>query len=97
MKDKAKLVDRHIQEYLKAKIMIESKISCVHLKPHVVDFYRYIEYAISQLDVDSRLIIFNDFMAKNKGYWYLDYYSMSTYYRLRTIAINKFLDCLEDA
>lgn len=97
MKDKIKLVDRHIQHYLKAKIQIESKIACVHLKPHIVDFYRYVDFTLSQLDEDSKLIITNDFINKNKGYWYLDYYSVSTYYRLRNIAINKFLDCLEGA
>ncbi len=96
MKDKIKLVERHIQKYLTSKILVESRISAIHLKPHIVDFYRYIQYAIDQLDEDSKMIIFNDFMAKNKHNWYLDYYSISTYYRLRTTAINKFLDCLEE-
>lgn len=95
MNDKIMLVDRHIQKYLQAKIQIESKISNIAQRPHVIDFYRYIQYAIDQLDEDSKTIIFNDFMAKKNRNWYLEFYSLSTYYRLRKIAIIKFLDCLD--
>ncbi len=95
MKDKIKLVEKHIEMYLVAKVKIESTISGIHLKPHVVDHYKYVHYAINQLEEELRLIIFNDFMAKNKRNWYLEYFSTSSYYRLRKVAIEKFLNCLE--
>lgn len=94
--EKIKLVERHIRKYLQAKIQIESSISNYANRPHIVDFYRYIQYVIDQLDEDSRMIIFNDFMARKNRNWYLEFYSASTYYRLRKIAIDKFVDCLEE-
>jgi hypothetical protein len=94
MNQKIMLVDWHIKKYLQAKILIESSISNITQRPHVIDFYRYIQFAIDRLDEDSKTIIFNDFMAKKNHNWYLEFYSLSTYYRLRKIAVNKFLDCL---
>lgn len=94
MDKEIKLVDWHIKKYLQAKILIESSISNIGNRPHIIDFYRYIQFAIDQLDEDSKTIIFNDFMAKKNRNWYLEFYSLSTYYRLRKIALNKFLDCL---
>ena len=95
MKEKIVLVEWNIKRYLQAKVLIESTISNITQRPHVIDYYRYIQFAFDQLDEDSRTIIFNDFMAKKNRNWYLEFYSLSTYYRLRKIAILKFLDCLE--
>jgi len=95
MKDKIMLVEWHIKRYLQAKILIESSISNISQRPHVIDYYRYIQFAFDQLDEDSKMIIFNDFMKKKNRNWYLELYSLSTYYRLRKIAILKFLDCLD--
>lgn len=55
---------------------------------------RIIDTVISFLDEDSRLIITNEFMYKSKSTWYLNYYSKSTFYRLKNEAMIHFLDCL---
>ena len=39
-----------------------------------------------------RMILENSFMKKNNLYWWVDYYSKTTYYRLRSKAIKSFLN-----
>ena len=39
-----------------------------------------------------RMILENTFMKKNNLYWWVDYYSKTTYYRLRSKAVKSFLN-----
>lgn len=50
-----------------------------------------LDYAISQLDEDSQRIIYFDFVYRNDKYWWREFYSKSTYYRLKNIALDTFL------
>lgn len=50
---------------------------------------------LSIIDADSRRILENDFINVKEPGWYLDYYSKSTYYRLKNIALNRFIDMFE--
>ncbi len=50
-----------------------------------------IDYIISSLDEDSQRILYFDFVYKNNKYWWREYYSKSTYYRLKNIAMDAFL------
>ncbi len=50
------------------------------------------DYIISKLDVESQRIIYSDYVVKQPQYWYLKFYSKSTYYRLKNIALDKFLE-----
>lgn len=82
-KDKIDLINFLFNRYRMAKLKNENQ--CL---------VRIIDQIISFLDEDSRLIITNEFMYKSKNSWYLDYYSKSTYYRLKNEAMINFLDCL---
>ena len=50
-----------------------------------------LDYAISQLDEDSQRIIYFDFVYRNNRYWWREYYSKSTYYRLKNVALDLFI------
>ena len=56
------------------------------------------EFIISCLSEESRRIIEKDFLYKDKKDWWVLYYSRSTYYRLKTRAMEEILyyfNCLE--
>ena len=56
------------------------------------------EFILSCLSEESRLIIEKDFLYKDKKDWWVLYYSRSTYYRLKTRAMEEILyyfNCLE--
>ena len=53
-----------------------------------------VENALKELDVDEQRIIQKSYIENNTDLWYLDYYTKSTYYRLKTKALSKFLHCL---
>ncbi len=50
-----------------------------------------LDYIISQMDEDSQRIIYFDFVYRNEIYWWREFYSKSTYYRLKNIALDTFL------
>ena len=49
------------------------------------------ERALRALSDPYRTIIKNTFLIKKDTYWWVDFYPKTTYYRLRTRAINSFL------
>lgn len=56
------------------------------------------EFILSCLSEESRRIIEKDFLHKDKKDWWVLYYSRSTYYRLKTRAMEEILyyfNCLE--
>lgn len=53
-----------------------------------------LEGALSRLSPEERLIIENDFISKKDKLWYLDYFSRSTYYRIKKHSMTTFLNCL---
>lgn len=55
-----------------------------------------LDYAISKLDEDSQRIIYFDFIYRNDKYWWRNFYSKSTYYRLKNIALDSFLTTTAD-
>lgn len=56
--------------------------------------YQQIQMTLDRLSVEQRQIIINDFIIKQDKNWYLEFYSRSTYYRLKNDAMNSFLNCL---
>lgn len=56
--------------------------------------YQQIQVSLDCLSVEQRQIITNDFIKKQEKNWYLEFYSRSTYYRLKNEAMNAFLNCL---
>lgn len=53
-----------------------------------------IDSTIEECTRNTQLIIMNEYF-KNKEYdWYLGYFSRSSFYRLKRLAIEEFIDCL---
>lgn len=52
------------------------------------------ESALEAIPDSLREIIVREFLDENTEGWYYNYYSKSTFYRLRQKAISEFLDCL---
>lgn len=63
----------------------------------IESYYRYvrvIDLIISKLSSDTKIIILNDFFEDRDNKWYLEYFTKSTYYRLKKKAVNEFINCL---
>ena len=63
-------------------------------------YYDYINSLLQQLNEDEKRIIFKDYFNINNNivvdkYWYLNYYSKSTYLILKQQAIDKILHLLK--
>ena len=87
------------REYIKNKMIIEDVLEKGIKYPkerfkssHTI--VNRIENALKILDEDDRLIIQKELIEGERGYWYLEYFSSSTYYRHRDRAYENFLHCL---
>ncbi|MEI7668393.1 MAG: hypothetical protein WCI62_05325 [Erysipelotrichaceae bacterium] len=56
----------------------------------------YVRVVLEELSIDERRILVRDFIETSDRNWWMDYYSKSTYYRLKNEAIKHFLDCLHN-
>jgi len=54
----------------------------------------HIENVIESLDERERFILEKEVLEGKTGNWYLEYFSMPSYYRLRRKAYSEFLRCL---
>lgn len=55
-----------------------------------------VEYALSLLKKEEKRIFENDFLDnQQQKYWWRNYYSKSTYYRLKYQAMKTFLHCFK--
>ena len=90
---------------LLSKAYINSKRLLLEAEQHVISIgessfkassfiVKHIEYCLNSLDIKSRIIIQNEVIEGKTGKWYLEYFSASTYYRLRKKAYEDFLRCL---
>ncbi len=55
---------------------------------------RHIENVVDCLEESDQFIIRKEVIEGKRGNWYLDYYSSTSYYRLRSKAYENFLRCL---
>lgn len=53
-------------------------------------FINHVEFCLSLLNSEERMIIYKDFIQCEDGLWYVDKWSRSTFYRIRSNAIDKF-------
>ncbi|MFV0396386.1 MAG: MG284/MPN403 family protein [Coprobacillaceae bacterium] len=60
-------------------------------KDELAGVVRSFEYIISLLTEESKRIIENDFIFKKKNGWWREYYAKTTYYRLKTRAMEEML------
>ena len=55
---------------------------------------RHIENVVDCLEENDQFIIRKEVIEGKRGNWYLEYYSSTSYYRLRDKAYDNFLRCL---
>jgi hypothetical protein len=53
-----------------------------------------IEQALEELDHDEHAILTHENLENAPKNWWMDYYSKSTYYRIKHRAYKRFIDCL---
>ncbi len=53
-----------------------------------------IHETLKYLSYEEQRLLNNDFLMPITKNWWMDYYAKSTYYRLRYVAVSRFLDCL---
>lgn len=86
--------------YLVAKNKINNcKMLCEEDKDALLDYQRYIhkiEKVFSLLDSVEQEIINNDFFYQSYPYWWTGIYSKTTYYRLRSNAVRKFVKAYDE-
>ena len=59
-------------------------------------FLRWMQYAMDRLSKDERMILEKEFILYEDRDWWYEYYSRSTYYRMKQKAMDAFLDCLQE-
>jgi len=58
-------------------------------------YLRWVHYALCSCSKESQIIIEKEFILHEDKNWWYDYYSRSTYYRMKHKAMNEFLCCLQ--
>ena len=58
------------------------------------DYLFLIDETLSRLSVEEQSVLRNDFLSPLSKNWWMEFYSKSTYYRLRHLAVDRFLHCL---
>jgi len=58
------------------------------------DLQYHIMDTLYLMDLESQRILINEFIDKRQHDWWKQYYSRSTFYRLKSIATENFLRCL---
>lgn len=62
--------------------------------PFEKSYVYHIEQALDDLDSDERIILTHENLENAPKNWWMDYYSKSTYYRIKHRAYRRFIDCL---
>lgn len=57
------------------------------------EMQRCINYVLSLLTVEEQMFIQKEFLGSNK-FWWQEYYSRSTYYRIKKDCMNKFINLI---
>ena len=71
----------------------EVKVS-LEMNPMDKDYLFLIHETLRRLTHEEQRLLRNDFLSPLSKNWWMEFYSKSTYYRLRHLAVDRFLDCL---
>ncbi|MCQ2086942.1 MAG: hypothetical protein MJZ37_02570 [Bacilli bacterium] len=85
------------QEWLRKK---EGRVSSGEkdTESHYATYVARVENSYKELDENQKLIVNNDFFYQNSyPFWWETYFSKSSYYRIKKIAMSKFLRNFMDA
>ena len=78
---------------LKMRLASGAKLSEL---PAATTYVRNVKKALERLEPNHRILIEKEFFSRNnKPTWWSKYYSKSTYYRVRSLAIKSFIDNFE--
>lgn len=58
-------------------------------------YIRFIDYLLNHLSEEHARLLRMEFLEDAQPFWWMEYYSRSTFYRMKTKAMNEFLICLE--
>lgn len=59
--------------------------------------YAYtIQYSIDQLNEDERRILVTEFIDGKHNNWWMEYFSKTSYYRIKRNALTRFIHCLHN-
>lgn len=64
------------------------------IKPLEKVYVFWIEKSLSDLSEDERLILVQENLENASKSWWMEYFSKSTYYRIKYRAMSRFIDCL---
>ncbi|MEA5026616.1 MAG: hypothetical protein VB012_03030 [Erysipelotrichaceae bacterium] len=90
-KEQEKLIKYLMDRYVYLKMSTNLLYCCMES-----DLVMMIDFTINRLDEESRRIINYDFINKKHKYWWNEYYSRTTYYRLKNKAMSQFINCLHN-
>ena len=86
---------RFYKRYLKKQSFYSDSLEVKeHDAPFEKSYVYNIEQALDDLDHDERTIITHENLENAPKNWWMDYYSKSTYYRIKQRAYKRFIDCL---
>lgn len=77
-------VEKQLDNYIESKDELKQIIKTFHI-------------VIEKLSQDSQMIIVNEFVLQKEKEWWIEYFSRSTYYRLKTRAMEEalfYFNCL---
>ena len=66
----------------------------IDLNSHDKDYLFLIQESLRRLTHEEQRLLYNDFLSPLSKNWWMEFYSKSTYYRLRHLAVDRFLNCL---
>lgn len=59
------------------------------------DFVGFVNDVLELLTKEHKQILVNDFFDQKDRSWWTEYYSKTTYYRIKSTAMHEFLHCLQ--
>ncbi len=87
----SQIVKNIFDKYNKSRFMLEN----YNQQDKNYDLYLLVQFALDDIDEDSKRILTQEFINKRESYWWNDYYSQTTYYSLKRKAMEQFLACLK--
>ncbi|NTW96873.1 MAG: hypothetical protein HGB31_09680 [Erysipelotrichaceae bacterium] len=94
--DQTILISFHANIYrsIQSRLRYTNEISLKDLTLNDQAYLFLIQEALKRLSQEEQRLLSNDFLSPLSKNWWMEYYSKSTYYRLRYLAVDRFLHCL---
>ncbi len=82
-----------VRYYLRKR---QKKESLIKKDEEAKRFVELIDIVLSQMPREEREILINEFISNREGLWWDEFYSKSTYYRIKNLALNDFLSLIRE-